>query len=268
MKKIIEKWYKKIGFPKEFDKEFYDILESTELDATLNADTYDINESDGKKNLLMYLYFTEELHKKYVDKGIPEEIFYDTIEDIVRWTKTWTDLNGELSVNQLDWLRWHYRFKLFKIGRLQYLMTNAVEDYAQFGIKKGDPLLDIHIPSCGPLDNDECIKSINDAKVFIKKYFPSFDFKGITCYSWLLDDTLEKYLSENANIIKFQRMFKEVKREERFSVIPYVFKWNATIDDMASLVPTSPFAERIKEAIINGQKFYRVMGFLDENVLK
>ena len=52
--KVIEKWYRLLEFPSEFDTEFYDALKSTVIDPTVSIHTYDLNELDGKKNLLVY----------------------------------------------------------------------------------------------------------------------------------------------------------------------------------------------------------------------
>lgn len=260
MRKTIEKWYKKLNFPQKYDEEFYEILSSEELDENSTVQNYDIYEPNGRKNLLMYLYFLEELYKQYQEKGISDEVFYETVKDIVRWTIVWSDLKGELWLEQLTWLRWHFSMKLFRIGRLQYLMTPADEDIPVYNVKKGDNVLDIHIPADGSFEREECIKSMKMANEFFAEYFPQFSYKCFTCFSWLLDDTLEKYVSPTSNILAFGRLFDVIKREERFSVIPYVFRWGATKDDIEELVPQNAFAKRIKDAIIGGEQFYRVMG--------
>ncbi len=266
MRKTIEKWYKKLNFPQKYDEEFYEILSSEELDENASPENYDIYNPNGRKNLLMYLYFLENLHNQYEKKGIPEEVFSETVRDLVRWTITWSDLKGKLWLEELTWLRWHFSMKLFRIGRLQYLMTPSDEDIPIYGVKKGDNVLDLHIPPDGAFGKEECIKSLKMANEFFKKYFPEFQYKCFTCFSWLLDDTLAKYVSPSSNILAFGRMFDIIKREERFSVIPYVFGWKTTKDDIENLVPKNAFAARIKEAIIGGEQFYRVMGARSKEV--
>lgn len=266
MREIIEKWYKKLSFPEKYDKEFYEILSSEELDENATLQTYDIYEPNGRKNLLMYLYFLEDLHTQYEERGIPEEIFTDTVKDVVRWTIIASDLKGKLWLEELTWLRWHFGMKLFRVGRLQYLMTPSDEDIPLYGVKKGEGVLDIHIPADGNFEKEECIKSLRMANEFFKKYFPEFSYKCFTCFSWLLDDTLKKYVSPQSNIRAFQSLFSVVKREERFSIIPFVFRWKATKNDIEKLVPKNAFAARIKEAIIGGEQFYRVMGVCSKDI--
>lgn len=76
---IVEKWYKKIGFDTRYDKEFYDSLEKISVDASARVEDYDLECQDGKKNLLYFLYFCDELERKYIEKGIPLELLYDDL---------------------------------------------------------------------------------------------------------------------------------------------------------------------------------------------
>ena len=74
-------------------------------------------------------------------------------------------------------------------------------------LKKGDPVLAVHIPATGPMTHSACGESFEEAKRFFPKYFPEFDFHAFTCSSWLLDPQLEDYLSESSNIVRFLREF-------------------------------------------------------------
>ena len=58
-KAIIEKWYKTLSFPTEYDTEFYKALDEIEISPDTKIDTYDIDCPDGKKNLLACLYMCE-----------------------------------------------------------------------------------------------------------------------------------------------------------------------------------------------------------------
>ena len=56
-KNIIEKWYKRIGFPSSYDNEFYKALDEYEINTELKIEDYDLKCEDGKKNFLYFLYF-------------------------------------------------------------------------------------------------------------------------------------------------------------------------------------------------------------------
>ncbi len=260
IKAVIKKWYAYLRFPKKYDEQFKNILETEEIDETITAENYDISEKNGRKNLLMNLYFLEELEKKYIEKGIPKAIFDDTFSDIVRWTKVWSDLKGELWLEEQHWLKLHFSFKLFKIGRLQFYMSNADNDFPDLGIKSDMPMLDVHIPRTGPLDPYECEKSFDMAKAFFGKFFPEFEYEHFKCFSWLLDKTLLQFLKPDSNIAKFQQMFTVIQSFDTQSFLGFVFRWNITAEDLPDFVPATKFAEDIKTAFLNGTQFHSGYG--------
>ena len=93
---IIKKWYNEISFPQKYDCEFYEALETIYVDENAKACEYDINEENGKKNFLYYLFFCEELKAKYEEKGLPLHYMYDNLQDMPRWLETWSNIKGEL----------------------------------------------------------------------------------------------------------------------------------------------------------------------------
>ena len=137
MKYTINKWYCKLNFPSDMDSDFKKLLSSTELDADLTIESYDTKEKDGGKNLLYFLFFCEELSQKYKQKGIPENILYATLCDIVTWTKTWSALKGELYLGELEWLKRHLEMRLFKLGRLQFCIADSEFEIHEKCLAKG-----------------------------------------------------------------------------------------------------------------------------------
>jgi len=73
--------------------------------------------------------------------------------------------------------------------------------------RPGDPMIGVHIPAVDPLDYGECRAAIEQARDFFPKYCPEFDFKGFVCGSWLLDPTLQDFLPQTSNIVRFQSLF-------------------------------------------------------------
>ena len=238
MKKIIRKWYEKIGFPEKYNPEFEKILE-TETLFEETIDEYNIECKNGRKNFLMFLYFLEDLEKKYREKGIPEEIFLATARDMVYWTNVWSDIKGELWQEEILWLKFHLSFRLFTLGRVQFCMSRFKKDYPEYGIKAGDGVVDIHIPAMGPLDISECEKSIKAAGEFFEKYFPEFKYKFYSCNSWLLDETLSEFLKADSNILKFQKLFKIIETQKSYGLLGFVFKWDTRIENLRNYEATS-----------------------------
>ncbi|MBQ3038332.1 MAG: amidohydrolase family protein [Clostridia bacterium] len=260
--KVIEKWYKELKFPNEYDREFYNALNTIKISDAITIENYDVGETDGKRNLLSFLFMCEELEKQYIKKGIDREILIDTLEDIVRWTITWSNVKGELYLGELSWLKRHFEMKLFKLGRLQFCMAGAERDTEGKGIKKGDAVIEVHIPAGEPLDEAECRKSIALAVEFFEKFYPDYNYKYYTCHSWLLDKTLDEFLPPDSNILKFGNMFDIVAEETGDDILRYVFDWNTTRLNVKSCVCVGSFDEKIKKAALKGREFYVNLGVI------
>lgn len=257
---VIEKWYHKLNFNKKYDDTFYGYLESIEIPADTTIENYSLSCIDGRKNLLAFLYMCEALDKKYKEKGIPEEILFDTLSDIVIWCDVWSELKGELFLGEIGWLSNHLSGVLFKLGRLQFAIQRFSEDDERYGIQKGTYNIGVHIPAVGPLTPEECKKSFDAADCFFAKYFSDISYVYYTCHSWLLDDTLKKILPETSNILKFGDMFQKVSSDKSDDILKYVFKWNTTRMNLEGVQPTSGFSAKVKECAESGMDFYIVTG--------
>ena len=262
VRETIKKWYERLGFSKKYDNEFYQAVEKFCLDESFSLKDLDIKKEPSAENLLTVLYLCDEVEKRYREIGLPEDILIDTLRDITVWCDTWSDIKGHLALGQLDWLSHHMNLKIFKLGRLQFYLGRSKETLPSFGVAKGDAVLDIHIPAVGKLDIDECKKSLETAKVFFRKYFPDFDFKCFTCHSWLLDDTLKKYLPESGNIIRFGNMFTKTQADDDFALVRYMFEWDTTVENLPTRVPKTGSAAKIKEAILSGEQFHATQGYI------
>lgn len=262
-KEIIKKWYGKIGFAPKYDEEFYNALENYEIDENVTLEDYNLKEEDGKKNFLYFLYFCEETQRKYNELGIGEDILMDTLLDMTRWLDTWSDLKGGLYLGELEWLSHHLGAKLFKLGRLQFCFADHYE-FKERGIKKGDTVIDTHIPAEGPLDIEECKKSFEFAKEFFGKFYPDYKWEVFTCHSWLLGEDLKEILNENSNIIKFQNMFTIDEQFESDAVLAYTFRWKIKRDELDEVEAKSSFAKKVKELALNGNVFHGGSGYINK----
>lgn len=75
-------------------------------------------------------------------------------------------------------------------------------------LKPGDTVLNIHIPASGPMTIEACADSINQAALFFPRYLPMLgNIKCFACKSWILDPQLRNILSQESNILKFQKEF-------------------------------------------------------------
>ena len=258
----IRKWYEALKFNPKYDEEFENAVNTVYVDAEAKAEDYNKEDPDGRKNFLHYLYFCEEMKEAYRERGIPEEIFADSVRDLVTWTDIWSELHGELYLGEIDWL-WHiFTLRIIKLGRLQYNRAYAKEDAPSFGLKQGDPVLDVHIPARGPLDFEECKKSLELARAFFPKFYPEFDFKCFTCHSWLLDPTLCELLTEGGNILAFQRLFSIVSKAPSRAILGYAIKWKIKDDELPMAECKSNFAKRVKSEYLDGRRFFAGYGII------
>lgn len=261
-KDIIEKWYRTLGFPPDFDAPFYRALGSVAVPEEAKLETYDLKSADGKKNLLNFLYFCERAHSAAAALGIPEEVTVDTLRDIVICTEDWTKAKGELCLRQLGWLKLHLQLRLFRLGRLQFCMGKAPRDIAEAGVRAGEPVLEIHVPRGGKLLTEACTESMEQARDFFARYFPEHTYKVFVCQSWLLDDGLKEYLPEDSNILRFGALFHRVYREPSNALLSSVFNVDTTLDNLADAPCSSAFAGRVKKAVLSGKSFSMVLGYL------
>ena len=262
VRETVKKWYARLGFPKEYDREFYTALDEIPISDAVNCDTYDLKCRDGRRNLLSFLFMCEAYEKSCMEQGISEGIMLDTLSDLVIWCINWSGIKGELYLGELTWLIRHMRMKLFRIGRLQFCMGKADRDVVQYGLHKGDPVLEVHIPQGAKLRIEECLASIDAAKAFFAEYFPQFNYKVLTCHSWMLDETLKAYLPEESGILRFGDLFDRVANDESAALLSYLFAFDTTPLNVKYRSPCSSFAARIQKAVLSGEKFYETLGII------
>ena len=260
-RKIIEKWYKRLGFPEKYDAEFEFILKNVTIDAE-RRENWDYANRTPEENILAYLYFCEELEEKYKSCGISEEILLDTLSDIVIWTNTHFTLTGKFGLSETEWLARHLSFRLFKLGRLQFCMADSEFDIEEAGLKKDGPVMEIHIPEGEPMPLDRCKASIEASRTFFAKYFPDFNYSVYTCHSWLLDGEVAVLAGEASNITAFRGLFKITRNDPSDALLKYIFRWNATREALPSLEAKSSLAKKVKEAALSGARFYESLGYI------
>ena len=91
-------------------------------------------------------------------------------------------------------------------GKAEPEVTRLNADEWQLVLKYGDPIIAIHIPEDGPLKIEDCRASIEAAAKWFEHNCQ--DWKGFSCQAWLLNPLFQDVLSENSNIIQFQKLGK------------------------------------------------------------
>ena len=262
MQKIIEKWYKLLGFEEEYGK-----ISEELLNALNNRNITEFDEIAKVKNpilnLAWFLYKCEEVAAEYEKKGITEDILSDTLADIKRWADIYKNYSGgKTGLEEIDWIIRHMRCELFKLGRLQFAFGEAECTDEEYGINKGESIIEVHIPSGGKLSLEECEKSFEKAEQFFKKYFPEYEYRFYTCHSWLLDDNLRKILREDSNILKFRELFSVIREDASNAALKYIFRWNIKEEEISDYDCVNSMQKSMKEYFTSGGKLYESYGII------
>lgn len=191
----------KIGDLNDLQDKLFDPDYSGDLDNELKERAKEV-----EVHYYMYAFYllfisAKKLHELYDINGIEEHIFFDSMKDIVYKLKECQTMYNISGTFVFGWFPDFYRLKRFALGRFQYdVSTYPSDDYEKFGlsIKKGDVAYGLHIPSSGPLTQEECLES----------YVKAFNFFGqkplvIWCQSWLLNPHHRDFLPKESNIVQF-----------------------------------------------------------------
>ncbi len=160
-------------------------------------------------HLIFYAFCAEPMLAKYRERGIAEDIFWDSNRDLTWKCRECLECHGVPGTSVGDWHADFYRLRRFALGRLQYEHRPfRAEKYTKAGItiNKDDDVLNVHIPSCGPLTPEKRMDSYRRAWKFYHKEFKD-DIVPIGCSSWLLFTGHDDFLPPTSNILGFLHDF-------------------------------------------------------------
>ncbi len=193
-------------------------------------------------------YMAEYVREKNAARGICEEITIATLKDINIWIDNYLLQHGKFGIDKFGWLINHYRGNLFRIGRLQFILRPS-----DAHIPSGDFVLDTHIPQGEPLDISECEKAFLLAGDFFKNLYPQYDFQYFYCYSWLLDENLQNFLSDQTNLVRFMKLWTKYTSEKNMSsIIERVFGFGMTREKLQDAVLNTGLQINLKKYLDNG----------------
>ena len=139
-----------------------------------------------------------------------EEIFWDTAADLVCKTDECIASDDAVGTFDLSWFHLLMRGTIVALGRLQYhTVPFRMERYEGHGLtlSKGDPVINIHIPSSGKLTEEMCHDSYRRAYTHFKPQF-SGEVLPFVCHSWLLYKRNEEFFPAGSNIARFATDFE------------------------------------------------------------
>ena len=150
----------------------------------------------------------------YEEKNISLEIYFDSMSDLRAKLMECHELYGVWGTSVGWWEIDLFQLNLVALGRLQYELISYQGEYTNdvHQLKDGDMVLNIHIPSLGPLLYEDCKASFDKAALHFKEYFKERPV-AFVCHSWLLYPKHREFLPSNSNILKFMSFFDIISSE-------------------------------------------------------
>lgn len=111
---------------------------------------------------LVFLYYLcrmgAETYDTYEKRGISREIFRDTFYDLTFWCENCFLEYGEYGIDEYDWFFRHMKLTIFRLGRMQFEIMDSRWNFTagERMVKKGDPIISIHIPQGEKAHTGEC----------------------------------------------------------------------------------------------------------------
>ncbi|MCI9627363.1 MAG: DUF5596 domain-containing protein [Clostridia bacterium] len=227
---MIKTFGEKTGFPPEaigFLEEQFCILQQKEMMNSLYAamDNFfcetdekyldvlrEIAEKTGIHRMTVDMIFlilcTKPLFYLYRQKGLGEELFWDTMCDLKYKLMECKAVYNVWGTFVTRWFRRFYLCERFKLGRLQYeTVAFGCAAYRDV-LKEGDTVYNCHIPSSGALTPDAVMDSLRRAHEFYK---PEGGVLPVVCYSWLLYPPYQDVFPADSNMAAFAQMFDVIE---------------------------------------------------------
>ena len=165
--------------------------------------------------LLLIVNSLPALHRRYRARGIPDSIFYASMDDIRCKVAECMECKGVVGTFVAGWYDGFFELTRFSYGRFQYEPAGDGDEEIKLScgkiLRTGDTFVNFHIPSSGvPLTDEVRLASYREAYPHFADSFGD----GIVifgCYSWLLDPAHRIFLPERLNIRRFMDDFEIIK---------------------------------------------------------
>ncbi|MBR5314423.1 MAG: DUF5596 domain-containing protein [Clostridia bacterium] len=264
MKKTVEKWFDILGLPTEWRKEILenaDRISLEEIEKNELPFQWLLEQENKLVGLIYTLYKCEDFFNTGRKRDIPENILIKTLSEVKRYAIEHYNTTGNLGISVMNWMGKILNGKIYRLGRLEFEMRDAMHSCDELGLTKGENVIGVHIPdNGGPFTPETCAEAYALAEEFFAKYFPEFTYKHYVCNSWLLDETLRKFLKPESNIIKFMDTFKIAATKEAYSALIYLFGRGVEVEHLSTVTPETSLQKAVVDHLQNGGKLYTTFG--------
>ncbi|MBQ8953784.1 MAG: family 20 glycosylhydrolase [Clostridia bacterium] len=189
-------------------------------------------------------------------KGLPEDIFLDTMKCFTRFVNEHYTSTGTYAFDRGFWTTRQINARLFRVGELEYELREA----------EGERCLALHIPSDARLTADRLNDSVARARRFFEAWFSEWADLPMRCTSWLMSPTLKELLPDSSNILRFQRAFELTQVDpESSGSIGWIFQLTGELAknvDLNALPDNTTLQRRAKALLLEGRQVGAASGTL------
>ena len=285
----------KLNFPSEATTEFENTLHKILSDKFYascfceamddyfvdNGEKYGAILEEISKSIVVHIYTvhmtflracSRPLRYMYIQKGISEEIYLDTMMDLKYKLVECHKLYGIWGTFVFGWFRRFFLLERFKLGRLQYERIEFPFFEYKGLLREGDTVYNCHIPSSGPLIYDSVIASLKQAYATFKDELNG-GVMPVYCSSWMLYPPTAVLYSDGSNMKRFYDIFDVVEVIEKPDNPDFwrIFYKNFSDETLKSIVPETS----LQSAFLTYLKAGNCMGsgkgiflFDGENIVK
>ena len=203
--------------------------------------------------VMVLLSGLDDLKSFYKKNNIPDKVLTDTLYDVGRVMDECYARNNRYVIEPaiFEWLNMHFTGRLFHLCRLQFEAIKFYEDNDY--LKKGDYVINVHIPAGDKMLHDDVAESYRQAVVFFRKLLPEYNFKYFICESWMLSPQLSDILDQSSNLIKFFNDYELYGTGENDGFFDNIFVKKPT--DLNTLPEKTTLQRAIKNLLLSGEKF-------------
>lgn len=189
-------------------------------------------------------------YDRYVDAGINDKIFADTMKFSTRFLNEYYQTYGSYRFVWAKWFPRQISLSEFRIGALEF-------EFVNFDTKE----VAIHIPSDANLEKESVLQSLKAFHLFKDTYFSQWENITLTCNSWMMSPILKNFLQDNSNILAFQNMFQiDTMDLDSMGFMQWVFPGYEVIDK--NLPENTMLQRKMKAYLLSGKKVGVAKGHL------
>ena len=214
-------------------------------------------------DMLFFLHCTEPMRALYREKGIDEEIYWNSLSDLTCKLIECKKVYGYYGSSTKNWFPRFLRAEAFALGRLQYERKPFVLDSYKDLLKKDELVCKCHIPSSGPLLFEDVLASLKQAYEFYAPYRKN-GVLPILCDSWLLYPPVAELFDPSSNTARFYRIFEIIHEKPSLSNHDFwrVFNLPYTPENLQNAPEDSSMQRKIKQFLLNGNCMGAGMGLI------